>query len=395
MKTNTVPIVFSTDDNYVPYLGVAIHSLIKHTSQNRDYEIFVFYTKLQNYSVQRLQKLSRSNIKVTCIDISEHLKAIKLYSISHLSEAAFYRILIPDVLGRFPRVIYLDSDLVLMCDIGELFDSNLEGNVLGAVRAYWSKEEESHVTEVMKLPLQSYFNSGVLVFDTARFISEKIKDKCFDLIKTGQVFACADQDVLNTVCQGMVKLLPLEWNFNQHDLKDGCLLEDEPLAYKNAAANPKIIHYSTPEKPWQHPENPRAEYFWYYARETGFYEEIIYKHCRRIFSNSHLVNKYVFPYEEVAFGSKIVLYGASTVGRAFYDKLAENRYCAVLLWVDKRYEKLRANGLPLSSPEDIRKIPYDYVVIASEHEKVAESIKNDLVTSGISEDKIIWENPTL
>ena len=35
-----IPIFFSSDDNYVPYLAVAIRSLIDHTTQNNTYKRF-------------------------------------------------------------------------------------------------------------------------------------------------------------------------------------------------------------------------------------------------------------------------------------------------------------------------------------------------------------------
>ena len=39
-----IPIFFSCDDNYVPYLAVAIRSLIDHTTQNNIYRIIILNT---------------------------------------------------------------------------------------------------------------------------------------------------------------------------------------------------------------------------------------------------------------------------------------------------------------------------------------------------------------
>ena len=41
-----IPIFFSTDDNYIPYLDVAIHSLIANASKDYDYRIIVLNTGL-------------------------------------------------------------------------------------------------------------------------------------------------------------------------------------------------------------------------------------------------------------------------------------------------------------------------------------------------------------
>lgn len=40
-STNTIPITFSSDDNYALYLGVCIKSPIEHASSLNHYEIFI------------------------------------------------------------------------------------------------------------------------------------------------------------------------------------------------------------------------------------------------------------------------------------------------------------------------------------------------------------------
>ena len=39
-----IPIFFSTDDNYIPYLDVAVHSLIANASKDYKYRIIVLNT---------------------------------------------------------------------------------------------------------------------------------------------------------------------------------------------------------------------------------------------------------------------------------------------------------------------------------------------------------------
>ena len=54
-------------------------------------------------------------------------------------------------------------------------------------------------------------------------------------------------------------------------------LQDE---YMTAHANPKIIHYAGPDKPWNNPLADYAEAFWKYAKDSGYYEAIIYRNTQ-------------------------------------------------------------------------------------------------------------------
>ncbi|MDR2600485.1 MAG: hypothetical protein LBC73_09455 [Oscillospiraceae bacterium] len=57
MNKSIIPILFSIDENYVLYCGVAISSLIQHTSQDNEYEIYVFHIKLSEHFIHRLESI--------------------------------------------------------------------------------------------------------------------------------------------------------------------------------------------------------------------------------------------------------------------------------------------------------------------------------------------------
>ena len=56
-----VPIFFASDENYVPYLDVAIISIIKNASKNNNYEIIILNSDISEESQNKL--LKHSNIK--------------------------------------------------------------------------------------------------------------------------------------------------------------------------------------------------------------------------------------------------------------------------------------------------------------------------------------------
>ena len=276
-----VPVVFSVDDNYAPYLGVAIRSLIDHASEDREYLVFVFHTKLSEGNVRRLERLSEGSVRVVCQNVSPFVRTAHLYSASHYSVAMYYRLLAAELLPFFEKVVYLDCDLVLLADIAELCDTDLQGKPIAAARNPLQYYNMKYVQYTLRVSTDRYFNSGVLVIDTARFLREKIKDKCFALLAEHKNLRCPDQDALNMACRGRVCYLPPEWNFQWHFLMETKpeyrLHEDDEAILSAAEKDCRILHFTSGNKPWIKPMFPLSYRFWQVARRTEFYEEIVYK----------------------------------------------------------------------------------------------------------------------
>ena len=54
--TELVPVVFSTDDNYIPYLDVAIASLIANASPDYAYRLIVLNTGLKPENIAKVKQ---------------------------------------------------------------------------------------------------------------------------------------------------------------------------------------------------------------------------------------------------------------------------------------------------------------------------------------------------
>lgn len=94
----------------------------------------------------------------------------------------------------------------------------------------------------------------------------------------------------------------------------------------------------------------------------------------------------IFPFDKVKKNEKIILYGAGNGGNLFLKQLKMLDYCSVVLWVDKNYMNL---GSEISSPEKIKSVEFDKVVIAIANENIKQSVREFLIKAGISNEKII------
>lgn len=73
---------------------------------------------------------------------------------------------------------------------------------------------------------------------------------------------------------------------------------------------------------------------------------------------------YLFPFPQVAKGSKIILYGAGTYGQRLYQALQSTGFMQVVGWSDRNALALRELGLPVDPPEAIGSMPAEDIVVA-------------------------------
>ncbi len=267
VKKGHIPIFFSTDDNYIPYLDVAIASLIENASKNNEYRIIVLNTGLKAENIEKVKKNERDGFVIDFIDISEHVETIKsrFKNVYHFSIVTYYRLFIASLFPEYDKIVYLDCDLVVLGDIAKLYNTDLGENILAAAPEQYvrnTKEFRLYAEKALGVDPDGYVNAGVLVINLAEFRKNHIENKFVELI-TAYDFDLLDPDqaYLNYLCLGKIHVLPNGWNKEPMDL---------PLEGKK-----NIVHYALYKKPWQYDDVMDGEYFWHYAKGSPFYQTIL------------------------------------------------------------------------------------------------------------------------
>ena len=285
-KDLTIPVVFATNNNYAPYLGVTLQSLIDTCDSSYHYEIFIFFTELGKNYIYQFENFEKKNIHVRCVNVTSIIQSQQLYSRAHYSIEMYYRMVIAELLYIYPKVLYMDCDIIILNSIHQLFLTDIGDNILGAARNPIHKGMYNYLQKELSFDYKIYFNSGILIINTVLFTKGNIKTKCFDFISKHRTLACPDQDALNIVCKDKVYFFDLSWNFQWHhtvSINNAAimtpLLDDEKEEYYKAEKERKIIHFTSDKKPWNQPSAKYSEIFWRFAKKTSFYEEIIYKNA--------------------------------------------------------------------------------------------------------------------
>ncbi len=262
-NTKTIPIFFSTDDNYIPFLDVAISSLIKNASKDYSYRIIVLNTGLSPENVALVKQNECPGFAIDFVDISEDVKSIKarLKNVYHFSIVTYYRLFIASLFSEYDKVLYLDCDLIVKGDISELYRTEIGDNILAACPEEYvqnTPEFRIYAKHALGVDPDNYVNAGVLVMNLHEFRKNKIEKKFVKLItKYDFDLLDPDQAYLNYLCRGKILILPNGWNKEPFDIP----CEGE----KN------IVHYALYKKPWQFDDAPDGEHFWEYAKHSPFY----------------------------------------------------------------------------------------------------------------------------
>ena len=380
MNEPMIPIVFATDDNYVPYCGVAISSLIQNAYKANTIEIFVLYDRLSLTSIRRLESLTTESAQVSCICIHDYIMDLNVAEYNHVTIASAYRLVIPDVLPQYDKLLYLDSDIVVNGDISELYSFELGDNILGAVHGYFKPGDfmHNHITKTLKIQEKNFFNAGILLINAEAFRRNHVKDKCFQLLSQRRDLYYMDQCALNIVCEGSVFFLPSRWNY-EWLLDFSKEMDTEGFRNEGKA----IIHYDSNIKPWDFPGKLLADVFWSYARRTIFYEEILYtgqrKQTRQLLNILGLAGSH----------RNIAIYGAGNAGKKYVETILSLKICNIVLWVDKNYADKTDCPLPVECVDRLYETEYEQLIIAVEDIFVSNDIKSMLISNGIDKKKIV------
>ncbi|WP_239378223.1 glycosyltransferase family 8 protein [Olsenella sp. An290] len=290
LPLDDVVIVFACSENFVPYLSVAIQSIVENVSPDRRYDIIVLTRNITPASMITLTRQATSdNVGIGFLDVDAALGDIELPHHGHFRPETYFRLLAPQLLPNVDKAIYLDSDLIVDADVAELYDTDVTGYPLAATRDADTIGQiegyDATVGPYLKDELgmddpHDYFQAGVLLMNLAE-LRRTVSPREFLRLSTLRMWRWLDQDVLNRVVNGHYVRVHMRWNYlmDWQHLRRTHIIANAPAdvraEYEEAAANPAIIHFAGPDnRPWLYPDADRAELFWRYAMHSPYLDEI-------------------------------------------------------------------------------------------------------------------------
>ena len=270
MMNREIPIFFTIDDSYAPFLAVALNSAIKNSDPQRNYKAIVLYQYLGADNISRLQALQTENFKIELMPIRANMEALddrmsNRLRCDYFTLTIYFRLFIPSMFPQYDKGIYIDSDVVLTDDIAKLFDIDIGENYIGACNDLSIADIPplvAYTEKAVGVNAKEYINSGVLLMNLKKMRDDDLEGHFLSLLNKYHFDSIApDQDYLNAMCNGKIYYLEEKWDTMPNDAK--------PMLTETS-----LIHYNLFSKPWCYDGIQYEEQFWNYAQDCGFIDEI-------------------------------------------------------------------------------------------------------------------------
>lgn len=177
------------------------------------------------------------------------------------SEGTTYYLTLPEALPDINRVIFTDSDTVTMLDMAELWNMDLKGLPVAAV-----KDTASHpIYGIENADESQHINTGIMIFDLAALRADiaehgSLLTRCVEYIRKYKPHFI-EQEFMSAAFYG--KILFLDMRFNTMNKA-----EQEDLSAE------KIWHFAN-RKPWIELVGSNTEtLYWRYMQKTAWKDEV-------------------------------------------------------------------------------------------------------------------------
>lgn len=274
-------IAYSSDNNYVPFLGTSLYSLLENNmSDFNTISIHILSNNITPTNKSHLENIC-SNFKSECVfynmsDIKDRLKGIVVKTIAI---SAYARLFLPEILPNdIPKIFYLDCDSIILGSFKELWKQPMENNLIFGVEDVIPTPFKQKMN---MLPSDKYINSGMLPMNIELMRKENSYSKIMEFMNNydGEI-PHHDQGVINTLFHSRCKIIHPKYNcitpfflMNSEQLKT---LYKMNLYYSqkelNEATNKPIFGHLTQSlitRPWfKNSKHPLTNKFLYYLNKT-------------------------------------------------------------------------------------------------------------------------------
>lgn len=267
MHNEDINVTFICDDNYALGTGVAISSLKNHRNLTRHYKVFIIANKVSSVNLKLLREMNEDSFQVEIIDaerIADYSDFKQIKTAAHVSPTALYKFNIPGIFEHLGKILYLDCDIIVRDDLTELYDTDISGCYAAVCEDIGAETYPAPYNRRLKIKHEKYFNSGVMLLNLALLREDHIAEKLIEYKKYG-INHYMDQDAFNVVFAERVVYFSFLYNMTISawlpypcDVLNkyyGFTLQSKVAYFTDA----KILHFSSPEKPWKNRRTIGAE----------------------------------------------------------------------------------------------------------------------------------------
>ena len=242
-------VAYACDENYIEQTMISMASLMEH---NQAYEIVIYLigNQISRKSLQKINDLvEKYRQSLVCVALDELIHGLDLI-LDQRHPKTIYAKLFLDQVCDADRILYLDSDTVIMSSLEELWKMNLKDSYIAGV----SMPYTAAIKKKFGLTSETdYFCDGILLINLDLWRKEKIAERCRNYIEknSGNPYMLSE-GVINAVAGTHRVTLPPKYNvmsvvllWNEKQIKQlfSILHFYTQEQIEQARKNPVIIHY--------------------------------------------------------------------------------------------------------------------------------------------------------
>lgn len=277
---NIVPIAFAFDNNLILPACVCISSLMMNAKEDTFYDIFILHSAHVALEKEKLDKLTQyyKNCRIQYRQVDNTFDSA--FEIRGITTSTYYRLLIPDLISEYDKIIYSDVDVIFRSDLSKIyFSTDLHDNYVAGVNALipFIPDMRMYYLKMRKVEMKGIIYAGNIILNSKKIREDNIIDQFKRLAKLS--FRFQDLDILNIVCQNKIVYLKPEFcvttYFSEFSIRNKKILQqywtdnDIELALQSG-----IVHYNG-QKPWKQ-YSINFDIWWEYYRKSPFFDEKFY-----------------------------------------------------------------------------------------------------------------------
>ena len=260
-------ILLTINKKYVKLVNILLNS-IQLSNKDTKFDVYILHRELDIEDKNIIESgldLNKFNIKMIKID-EEEVKNFPQYQKRYPKEIYFRLFATKYLPENIDKILYLDSDTLVINKLDELYNMGFEGNFYIAtthVKKILRKINEVRLRIDDDVP---YINTGVLLINLKELRKIDVqKEVCEFVENNSKKLMLPDQDIITALYGNKIKIVDaLRYNLGDRDLNLYNLNHiKDPIGLKWVKENTVIIHYYGRNKPWNKNYRGKLGVFYY------------------------------------------------------------------------------------------------------------------------------------
>lgn len=266
--TGRIDVAMGYDCKYAAHAATVVSSIVRNAPGAR-FRFLMLHADI-DAATQALVESVAPDAEFVWTEVGE--KDLPAYTTrGHLNRTVLFRLGLETLApADCTRVLYIDSDMVVLGDVRELWAADLGEHALGAVPDAYIDADAFADRWGLPKDGQHYFNAGLQLIDLVKVRAGKLFSRALEfVVRNDEKLLLGDQDALNAVFWGRWTQLDPAWNVQR-------FLTRGEIARELGGRSPALVHFIGTEKPWMaNIWHPWAWIYWDAVRYTPFAEDVM------------------------------------------------------------------------------------------------------------------------